>query len=101
MPTAKLWLSQVWKSAWAFVRRAGTIILTVSVALWFLLHFPHSDPPSGASPAEAARYRLEHSFAGSAGHAIEPLIAPLGLTAFTHFFRRPPSAATRPSSART
>src|SRR5258705_1751967 len=50
MPTAKLWLSQVWKSAWAFVRRAGTIILTVSVALWVLLHFPRSEPPPGASP---------------------------------------------------
>src|SRR5207237_10934627 len=76
--TAKLWLSQVWKSAWAFVRRAGTIILTVSVALWVLLHFPQSDPPPGATPAETARHTLEHSAAGSAGHAIEPLIAPLG-----------------------
>src|SRR5262245_53675329 len=65
MPTAKLWLSQVWGSAWAFVRRAGTIILTVSVALWFLLHFPRSEPPSGATPAEATRNTLEHSFAGS------------------------------------
>jgi ferrous iron transport protein B len=78
MPTAKLWLSQVWKSAWAFVRRAGTIILTVSVVLWVLLHFPRSEPPPGATAAEAARYTLEHSFAGTAGHAIEPLIAPLG-----------------------
>jgi ferrous iron transport protein B len=78
MPTAKLWLSQVWKSAWAFVRRAGTIILAVSVVLWVLLHFPQNDPPPGATPAEAARHTLEHSYAGAAGHAIEPLIAPLG-----------------------
>jgi ferrous iron transport protein B len=78
MPSAKLWLSQVWSSAWAFLRRAGTIILTVSVVLWFLLHFPHSQPPPGATHEEAARYQLEHSFAGSAGRAIEPLIAPLG-----------------------
>jgi ferrous iron transport protein B len=74
MPTAKLWLSQVWKSAWAFVRRAGTIILTVSVVLWVLLHFPRSEPPPGATPAEAARHTLEHSFAGTAGHAIEPVM---------------------------
>jgi ferrous iron transport protein B len=78
MPSAKLWFSQVWGSARAFLRRAGTIILTVSVALWFLLHFPHSAPPPGASPEQAARHQLEHSFAGRAGHAIEPLIAPLG-----------------------
>jgi ferrous iron transport protein B len=78
MPSAKLWLSQVWGSARAFVRRAGTIILTVSVVLWVLLHFPRSEPPPGATPAEAARHTLEHSFAGAAGHAIEPAIAPLG-----------------------
>jgi ferrous iron transport protein B len=78
MPTAKLWLSQVWKSAWAFVRRAGTIILTVSVVLWVLLHFPRSEPPPGAGGPEAARFTLEHSLAGSAGRAIEPVIAPLG-----------------------
>ncbi len=78
MPTAKLWLSQVWKSAWAFVRRAGTIILTVSVVLWVLLHFPRSEPPPGATPEQAARHTLEHSAAGAAGRAIEPLIAPLG-----------------------
>jgi ferrous iron transport protein B len=43
-----------------------------------LLHVPHSEPPPGATPAEAGRHALEHSLAGSAGHAIEPLIAPLG-----------------------
>jgi ferrous iron transport protein B len=78
MPTAKLWISQVWKSAWSFLKRAGTIILTVSVVLWVLLHFPRTEPPPDASPAEAARLTLEHSFAGAAGHAIEPVIAPLG-----------------------
>jgi len=78
VPTAKLWLGQVWGSAWAFLRRAGTIILAASAVLWLLLHFPASEPPAGASPAEARRHALEHSFAGSAGRAIEPVIAPLG-----------------------
>jgi ferrous iron transport protein B len=78
MPSAKLWLSQVWGSAWAFLRRAGTIILSVSIALWVLLQFPATTPPPGASDAEARRHAIEHSFAGRAGHAIEPLIAPLG-----------------------
>jgi ferrous iron transport protein B len=78
VPTAKLWLSQVWKSAYAFVRRAGTIILTVSAALWVLMHIPQTDPPPGVAGPEAARFKLEHSYAGIAGHAIEPAIAPLG-----------------------
>jgi len=78
MPSAKLWVGQVWGSARAFLRRAGTIILCVSMVLWVLLHFPVSTPPAGATPSQASRHALEHSFAGSAGRAIEPVIAPLG-----------------------
>ncbi len=78
MPSAKLWVGQVWGSASAFLRRAGTIILAVSIVLWVLLQFPAVEPPAGASPAEARRHAIEHSFAGRAGHAIEPAIAPLG-----------------------
>ncbi len=77
-PTFRLWISQVANSVWAFLRRAGTIILTVSIALWFLLHFPNVEPPPGATPQQATRHALEHSFAGRVGHAMEPLIAPLG-----------------------
>jgi ferrous iron transport protein B len=77
-PTLRLWLSQVWGSVWAFLRRAGTIILAASVVLWLMLTFPRAEPPPGASAAEARRHGLEHSLAGRAGHAIEPVVAPLG-----------------------
>ena len=78
LPTARLLMSQVWGSVSAFLRRAGSIILMVSIALWFLLTFPTVDPPAGADSAAARRHALEHSYAGRAGHAIEPLVAPLG-----------------------
>ena len=78
LPTFRLWGLQVWGSVYAFLRRAGTIILAVSVALWLLLNVPRVAPPPGLTDAEAKRYALEHSLAGSAGRAIEPLIAPLG-----------------------
>jgi ferrous iron transport protein B len=78
LPTLRLWAAQVLGSAWAFLRRAGTIILSVSVVLWLLLTFPRVEPPAGAGEAEARRHALEHSFAGHAGHALEPAIAPLG-----------------------
>ena len=78
IPTLRLWFSQVWGSIWAFLRRAGTIILAASITLWLLLSFPRVEPPVGASEAEARRFALEHSYAGRAGHAIEPAIAPLG-----------------------
>ncbi|HEX5066661.1 MAG TPA: ferrous iron transporter B [Myxococcota bacterium] len=78
MPTFRLWATQVWGSVRAFLRRAGTIILSVSIVLWVLLNVPRVAAPAGASAAEARRFSLEHSLAGTAGHAIEPLIAPLG-----------------------
>jgi ferrous iron transport protein B len=77
-PTFRVWASQVFESAWAFVRRAGTIILAASVILWFLLSYPQVDAPPGLSESDAAAYALEHSAAGRLGHAIEPAIAPLG-----------------------
>ena len=77
-PTAKLVLTQVWGSARAFLRRAGTVILSVSVLLWCLLTFPRTPAPPGATPAETRRHALEQSLAGRTGHALEPWIAPLG-----------------------
>jgi ferrous iron transport protein B len=78
VPPPRLVALQVWGAARAFLRRAGTIILAVSLVLWVLLAFPRGAPPAGLSDAEAGRWRVEQSFAGRLGHAIEPAIAPLG-----------------------
>ncbi len=58
--------------AWIFLRRAGTVILGISIVLWFLAAYPKA--PDGATPQQ----QLAQSFAGRAGHAIEPAIKPLG-----------------------
>jgi ferrous iron transport protein B len=52
-----------------FLRRAGTVILAVSILLWIMAHLPLE---AGKMPA------LEHSYAASLGKLIEPLIKPLG-----------------------
>jgi ferrous iron transport protein B len=78
MPSLSLWVSQVWGSARAFLRRAGTIILLASIVLWVLLNFPRVPTPASLPPSEAASHALAHSFAGRAGHALEPVIEPLG-----------------------
>ena len=54
-----------------FVKRAGTVILAISILLWALSAFPRSN---ALSPAQ----QIENSYAGRTGRAIEPLIAPLG-----------------------
>ncbi|MFV1995124.1 MAG: ferrous iron transport protein B [Verrucomicrobiales bacterium] len=57
--------------AWMFVRRAGTIILGISILLWAAETYPKSD-------SDDPSLQLASSFAGRMGHAIEPLIEPLG-----------------------
>jgi len=52
-----------------FLRRAGTVILLVTVVLWVAAHLP---TVGGKAPG------IEHSLAGMVGHAIEPAIKPLG-----------------------
>jgi len=77
-PTARLLGKQVWHSARAFLKRAGTMILATSIVLWGLLSFPRAAPDPARSEAETARANLEASAAARLGHAIEPAIAPLG-----------------------
>lgn len=52
-----------------FLRRAGTVILGVSVALWILSSIPLVD---GRAP------EIDESVAGTMGRALEPVIEPLG-----------------------
>jgi ferrous iron transport protein B len=56
----------------AFLKQAGTVILAISILMWALVTFPRSQ--SNEDPATA----VEQSYAGRAGHRIEPLIKPLG-----------------------
>ena len=90
------------RRARAFTFQTGSVILALSVLLWALLAFPRHGLPPGElahrtaaierttpagsdrqarlaelSAAEGAR-QLEGSFGGHIGHAIEPLIRPLG-----------------------
>jgi ferrous iron transport protein B len=71
IPVLKSILIQMWERAMVFLKNAGTIILGASILLWFLATYPKLD---SGSPSE----RLQHSFAGRVGKAIEPALAPLG-----------------------
>jgi ferrous iron transport protein B len=79
----------------SFVTEAGKIILAFSVLLWLMASFGPGEPFTKADTivreaninnplteealeAEIASYRLEHSYIGILGKAIEPVIRPLG-----------------------
>jgi ferrous iron transport protein B len=64
-------LLALWQRAQAFLRRAGTIILSMMVVIWFLSSVPR--PPEGAD-----RPAIEYSLAYGIGHAVEPILRPIG-----------------------
>ncbi|MEA3212161.1 MAG: ferrous iron transport protein [Chthoniobacter sp.] len=73
VPSWKTIAIRMWERAGLFLRRAGTVILALSILLWALSTYPKPADPK-ATRAEA----IAHSLAGRMGHALEPLIAPLG-----------------------
>jgi ferrous iron transport protein B len=96
----------MWDRSKIFLRRAGTVILGISILMWFLQTYPKDSAREqqyaakrtdiaaavqagtltaatqtellAALDKEELGAQLRHSFAGRIGHAIEPLIAPLG-----------------------
>jgi exosortase/archaeosortase family protein len=68
-PTLRQIGLRLYDRAKIFLRRAGTVILAVSIGLWVLSNLPFSGghpPPIG------------HSVTGTVGRALEPLVRPLG-----------------------
>lgn len=71
MPSIRTAIQQMFERAGLFLKNAGTLILAISVVLWFLTTYPKH-------PDMSKDQRARHSFAGYIGRAIEPVIAPLG-----------------------
>lgn len=61
----------LYQRAKAFLKKAGTMILMISVVLWALSSFPKP-------PADVQEPAINYSIAGRIGHAIEPLVKPVG-----------------------
>jgi ferrous iron transport protein B len=79
-PRPAVVLERVREAAWSFLKNAGTLILAMSVVVWALGSYPQPVIPAASdlTPAEVRGESLRQSFLGRAGHAIEPLVRPLG-----------------------
>jgi ferrous iron transport protein B len=91
LPNVRNVLQNMLTRAGLFLKRAGTVILAISIILWALTAFPRSGQQSdvGNQPEivsandEGQRTKdeaeqLQNSYAGQLGHLIEPVIQPLG-----------------------
>ncbi|HBA54422.1 MAG TPA: ferrous iron transport protein B, partial [Syntrophorhabdus aromaticivorans] len=103
MPTLKGVLIHMWERGWLYLRKAGTIILGISILLWAMTTFP------GLPDAETTRFEkerqavqagnlteaeqkeavasidnkeaeegLQYSIAGRIGQTLEPVLKPMG-----------------------
>jgi ferrous iron transport protein B len=99
LPSLRTALLMMLDRAWVFIRKAGTVILLISIALWALATYPKSAPPPEAIALQKQAAKLtgpgadelheqagrlinhsalENSTAGHLGRWIEPAIRPLG-----------------------
>lgn len=80
VPTLKSISIHTWQRGWMYLRKAGTIILAISILLWLASSFPKPDAEllKGLSPEQAQQKRLEYSLVGRFGRVIEPALRPLG-----------------------
>ncbi|MCE9601688.1 MAG: ferrous iron transport protein B [Gemmatimonadetes bacterium] len=68
----------VWQRCQLFLRRAGTVILSLSIVLWALATYPHATVDPTLPEAQRQEAQLGYSALGRFGHAIEPVVRPLG-----------------------
>jgi ferrous iron transport protein B len=108
MPTLKGVLTHMWERGWLYLKKAGTVILGISILLWVIASYPkkknydrdyegelkrveqllhsESDPDERTAivdkQTEILQTRqseeLAYSVAGRLGHAIEPILMPMG-----------------------
>ncbi len=95
MPSLKTALLAAYDRGIIFMRKAGTVILAISIILWWLMSYPRldgsatasaaTDDASGAIAAQTAaadtneaQLALSHSYAGRMGRWVEPVLEPLG-----------------------
>ncbi len=94
LPNFRTVFQNMFTRAGLFLKRAGTVILAISIILWALTAFPRnaevlSQTSNVQSQTQTATdteqtatddsgVRLRNSYAGQLGHLIEPIIKPLG-----------------------
>lgn len=72
LPSLKGTLLHMWERSMLYLKKAGSLILAMSVLMWFLVNYPAG--PEDISPTE----KLAGSYAAGIGKTLEPVISPLG-----------------------
>ena len=86
IPTLKSLFMNAWENSWLYLKKAGTFILAFSILFWILTSFPKKEESTPnlitsttiQQQAIQDSEALSFSWAGRLGHALEPVLKPLG-----------------------
>ncbi len=71
-------IMNMWHRSWHYLKKAGTIILAISLIMWALTNYPQIPDAQVNINQDYNQQQLMYSVAGRAGKAIEPILSPLG-----------------------
>ena len=87
-PTLRATLRHMWEKCAQYIKKIGTVILLSTVVIWFLSYYPRpEETESGKRKTENLEQIAdevtvsginEDSFIAMLGHAVEPVLAPIG-----------------------
>ncbi len=78
IPTLNSLVTNMWEKSWLYLRKAGTVILGISILMWAMTSYPKKADVIAIEPNAMQAEKLAYSIAGRVGHAIEPVIEPMG-----------------------
>jgi ferrous iron transport protein B len=78
LPSLKSLFVTVSDKALDFLKSAGTVIVALSLILWFLSAFPRMEFTDSIPEIQQKQMQLEQSYAGQMGKAIAPVFEPIG-----------------------
>jgi len=80
MPTLKAVCLHTWHRGWMYLKKAGTVILVISILLWIGMNYPKPKAKSleGLNSQQVRQKEISNSVVGRIGKFVEPAIKPLG-----------------------
>ena len=79
MPTLRATIRHMWEKCAQYIKKIGTVILLSTIVIWFLSYYPRPvESTDNRVQSTDCRGINENSFIAKIGHAVEPVLSPLG-----------------------
>jgi ferrous iron transport protein B len=79
IPTLRGLLLKMWERGWLYIKKAGTIIVFISILVWAGFTYPSAPENAELSQEETAAAQIEYSVLGRLSKTLEPVVKPIGM----------------------